>query len=101
MIIRTLQDKKPHLVFAREDITDGAKVLYGYLSGLESGASFEDSDLLKKFNINQPVLTKRKRELKEAGLIMQDSVGPRTYIMYVGDSSYPADVIKNMWEGIE
>lgn len=84
-------------VFTSRDLTDGAKVLYGYLAGLKNGASFSDKYVLKALNISQSVLTRRKKELKDAGLILMDQVSPRVYVLYIGHTGMAAGLVRQHW----
>ncbi|UCE97988.1 MAG: hypothetical protein JSV74_01285, partial [Dehalococcoidia bacterium] len=43
-------------------------------------------------------LKRRKKELKEAGLIHVDRVGLKNYIMYIGNSQISAMHVKAMWK---
>ena len=84
-------------VFTQRGLTDGAKVLYGYLCGLRNGASFSDTYIMKALDISQTVLTRRKKELKDADLILVDQLGPRVYVIYIGFSNFPASKVKDSW----
>ena len=102
MIIRHNLPHKQYIkvdrkVFINPNLSDGAKTLYGYLCGLRNGANFSDSYITKALRISQAVLTRRKRELKEADLILVDQVSPRIYVIYIGHSTYPASEVKSRW----
>ena len=84
-------------VFANSEISDGAKALYGYLCGLRNGSNFSDAYIKKAMQLTPSALTRRKRELKEAGLILIDQIGPRVYVIYIGHSQLPANAVKANW----
>ena len=79
------------------NISDGAKVLYAYLVGLRTGANFNDKYILKAMIISQRALTNRKKELKDAGLILMEQITPRIYIIYIGHTRLSALDVKNQW----
>lgn len=88
-------------VFVNEKLTDGAKVLYGYLAGLKSGQNFSDTYLLKALGISKTVLARRKKELTDAGLILVEQMQPRVYVLYIGYTSMSAADVKFAWETAE
>lgn len=79
------------------DISDGAKVLYGYLCGLRNGASFSDKYIMKAMDVSQTVLTRRKKELKDKDLILVDQISPKVYIAYIGHTTQGASEVKRAW----
>lgn len=85
-------------VFTNPDIGHGACRLYGYLCGLRNGANYTDKYLLKALDIRQSSLTKWKKELKDAGLVLVDQVGPNIYVIYIGFTTMPAYEVKRLWE---
>ena len=84
-------------VFTVRGLSDGAKVLYGYLAGLKNGANFSDTYILKALDTSQTVLTRRKKELKDHGLILVDQISPRVYVLYVGNTKESAEHVKLTW----
>ena len=76
--------KYDNQVFRIKGLTDGAKVLYGFLASLRSGDEFTDTFVMNGLHISQKTLTNRKRELKELGLILIEKTGLRGYVMYIG-----------------
>lgn len=84
-------------VFTNRELSDGAKVLYGYILGLRRGDQFSDTYILKAMGISQQSLTRRKAELKKAGLITVEQLSSRLFIMFVGHSKKPADVVRKEW----
>ena len=88
-------------IFTDRRLTDGAKVLYAYLLGLRSGANFVDKYVMKGLGITQQVLTKRKKELKDARLIETEQIAPRLYVLYVANSKMDLYKTKEKWRKIE
>lgn len=84
-------------VFTSQDLTDGAKVLYGFLCSLRNGASFSDAYITKALNISQSALARRRRELTAAGLILVDQVAARVHVVYIGFTNLPAALVKEQW----
>ena len=68
----------------KSKLSDGAKVLYGYLAGVQTGQDFSDKYIIKAMEISQDTLTRRKKELKNANLILTWQISPRVYILFVG-----------------
>jgi len=85
-------------VMTRYDLTDGAKVLYAYLSGVDNGAAYVDTYLCKALNCSQRVLTRRRTELRSAGLLLVEQIQPRIWVCYVGNSKVTADKVKKNWK---
>lgn len=84
-------------VFTNTNLSDGAKVLYGYLCGLRNGANFSDAYVIKALDTSQRVLTRRKKELKDEDLILMDQLTPRIYVIYIGHSLLSASEVKAGW----
>ena len=88
-------------VFTNENLSDGAKVLYGYLCGLKNGANFCDVYLMGALKLQKPALAKRKRELKKAGLILTEQISARVYVIYIGYTGCLAEQVKAEWTAEE
>lgn len=88
-------------VFTRRDLSYPAKSLYGYLAGLRSGANFSDEYLMKAMDMSKNTLARRKKELKDAGLILVEQIKPRVFAIYIGTSEYPANSVKAHWASME
>ena len=84
-------------VFTKRGLSDGAKVLHGYLAGLRDADNFSDTYILKALDTSQTVLTRRKKELKDHGLILVDQISPRVYVLYVGNTKESAEHVKLTW----
>jgi biotin operon repressor len=85
-------------VFVIKGMTDGAKVLYGYLAGLPTGRNFSDKYILKALGISRRTLANRKRELKNMGLILIDQISPRSYVLFVGNTLKRAHEVREEWK---
>ena len=88
-------------VFIHPDLTDGAKVLYGYLAGLRNGQDYVDAYLVKALGVSQAVITRRKAELKKADLILIDKTGFKTHVIYIGSTQFKASDVKLHWDKID
>ena len=84
-------------VFTKRGLTDGAKVLYGYLSGLDTSRTYTDNYLIAALEVSQNTLTRRKKELRDADLILTIQLGPRVYMTFVGRTDHPASLVKLNW----
>ena len=89
--------KLDRYVFTMHNLSDGAKVLYGYLIGLKDGDNFNDGYIIKALNISKNVLAKRKRELKDYKLLTVLRMGPKTYINFIGNTMINSDCVKADW----
>ena len=94
---RSHYTKIDRYVFTDRRLTDGAKVLYGYVAGLKSGSNFSDKYIMKALAVSKAVLYRRKRELIDTGLILIDKIDMRTYVLYVGFSTCSAEQVKAQW----
>jgi hypothetical protein len=81
-----------------KDLSDGAKVLYGFLCGLRSGANFSDTYVMGALGISRTSMTRRKQELKKCRLILMHQVSPRVFVMYIGHTRLPAESVKLNWD---
>ena len=79
------------------NISAGAKVLYGFLAGSQNGDAYSDKDLAKIFKISQQTLTRQKKELKDARLLLIEQIMPRVYVAYVGSTQCSAKEVKDEW----
>ena len=106
MIIRHLRPvnnwtKIDNHVAINANISDGAYRLYGYLCGLRDGADYKDTLIIKALGLSKATLARRKKELTDNGLIYTKQLYPRVYILYIGNSKYPAINVMKEWEDIE
>ena len=85
-------------IWVDENLTDGAKVLYGFLASLPNGKTIHDNYIAKCLGIADRTIKYRKKELKDAGLILLVPLAPRIYDLYIGSYSCPASKVKEIWE---
>lgn len=88
-------------VITNPELSDGAIRLYCYLCGLMNGANFSDTYLLAALRISKDTLARRKKELKDAGLILTEQIRPRVYVIYIGHMKQSASQVKAEWEKFE
>ena len=93
----TSYTKVDNAIWANPTLSDGAKVLYGFLASLPNGKTIYDGYLVKCLGIAPRTLTNRKKELKDAGLILMDRLAPNVYDLYVGSLQLNANQVKNIW----
>lgn len=84
-------------VIENSKLSDGAKVLYMYLSGLHPSMDFTDGYLMKVLGLSRRAIANRKKELKDVDLIDIEQLGPRIYMMYIGNTGTPASAVKAEW----
>jgi hypothetical protein len=82
----------------KEVLSDGAKVLYVHLLGLQSNRQFTDKYISKRYGISLRSLAKKKKELKDLNLILIKQTSPRFYVCFVGYLNHPASKVKEIWE---
>ena len=85
-------------VTTNKKISDGAFRLYAYYSGLRHGDNFVDKYVIKGLGISKQVLTKRRKELKDADLICVDQIAARIYVIYIGNTRMSASRFKIQFE---
>ena len=85
-------------VFLTHGLSDGAKVLYGYMASMRTGDDFSDTFFMKGLQLSEKTLYRRKKELTEAGLIHVDRVGLKNYILYIGYTDVSARAVKANWD---
>lgn len=90
--------KYDNKVFMIKGMSDGAKVVYGFLASLKSGEEFNDVFVCNGLGIKQRTLTRRKQELRDAGLIYMVQTGLKSYVMYIGYVGFNAIDVKRHWE---
>lgn len=90
--------KVPNELWALEDLSDGAKVMYGFIASLPNGKTIHDGYISKSLNISGRTVTNRKTELVGKGLLLMDQLAPRVYDLYIGYPGMPAARVKQLWE---
>jgi len=89
--------KMDNRIFVDPNLSDGAIRLYGFLASLPNGKTIVDKYIMKSMDISQRVLSRRKSELKEAGLIYMEQLAPRVYDLYIGYPDMPAKKVREHW----
>lgn len=84
-------------VVSNPKLNDGAVRLYAFLCGLRNGANFSDAYLAKSLGISPMMITRRKKILSDANLILCEKISPRVYVLYIGHSRRGADEVKKHW----
>ena len=84
-------------IFLIKDLSDGAKVLYGYVASMRNGGEFSDVFFMKGLSLSPSAFKRRKKELVDAGLMLVDRVGLKNYILYVGFIGMSATEVKRRW----
>jgi len=79
-------------------LSDGAKVLYGFLVSLPNGKTIHDGYIAKCLNLSNRSVSYRKKELKKAGLILLVPLAPRVCDLYIGYPDLPASKVRDIWE---
>jgi len=85
-------------IFSDPNLSDGAVRMYGFIASLPNGKTIHDGYLAKCLNLSDRTVNYRKKELKDAGLLLMVQLAPRVYDLYVGYPEYPASAVKAMWE---
>ena len=84
-------------IFLIKGLSDGAKVLYGYMSSMRNGSDFSDIFFMRGLSLSETAYRRRKKELVEVGLLLVDRVGLKQYIMYIGFIGFKAEAVRTMW----
>ncbi len=84
-------------VFLIKGLSDGAKVLYGYMASMKDGADFSDVFFMKGLDLSPSAYKRRKKELVDTGLILIDRIGLKQYILYIGFVGFGAKDVKANW----
>jgi hypothetical protein len=85
-------------IFTNPNLSDGAKILYGYFASLPNGKTIVDDYVIQALNSSRAMITRRKKELKDADLIELVQLAPRVYDLYIGYPGYPASKVRQVWE---
>jgi hypothetical protein len=80
------------------DLSDGAKVMYGFLASLPNGKTIHDGYISKSLGVSSRTVTNRKQELVKLGLLLMVQLSPRVYDLYIGFPGMPASRVKQLWE---
>ena len=90
--------KVDNALFTTRKLSDGAKILYGYLLSVNKNKQYSDNYIMKALGIGKTTLTRRKQELKALDLISIKQTGAREYYLFIGRLNYSASLVKHEWE---
>ena len=79
------------------DISAGAKVLYGFMFGMAPNSMYTDKMIMEELRLSQATLTRYKRELKDAKLLLVVELLPRQYAAYLGNTRSKASDLRAKW----
>lgn len=85
-------------VWADTSISDGALRLYGFIASLPNGKVITDNYINKCLGWSQPTLTRRKKELKDANLVLMVRISAKVHDLYLGHPKFTAAQVKALWE---
>jgi hypothetical protein len=88
-------------VARNSNITDYSFRLYVFIAGFINGFQLNDEYIAKSLGWNRSKVTRAKRDLVKADLILVDKIDRSTYFIYVGSSKVKASVVKDNWEYFE
>lgn len=88
-------------LWSRSDISDGALRLYGFIASLPNGKVITDAYIIKSLGWSQRTVSSKKKELKEAKLLLMVKISARVHDLYLGYSRFTAEQVKAMWEDDE
>lgn len=91
---RTSFGKFPNDLPIDKRLSDGAKVLYMYLVTLRSTLEYSDKFICLALDISQSMLSRRKKELRDVGLICSKQDGIRKHKCFIGFYDCPADTVE-------
>lgn len=86
-------------VLTSNDVSDGSKVLYSYLAGLETGIIIDKDKLADVLNLSKPALARRVNELLNLHVLTIGSVG-NINIWYIGSLVMDSMTVVTTWESI-
>jgi hypothetical protein len=83
-------------VLKDQRLSEGARLLYAYLSSLKQGRPFSDKFICLDFGISQAMLTRRKKELKDVDLIHIKNTGIRSHSCFIGYPGCRASTVEEL-----
>jgi hypothetical protein len=78
-------------------LSDKAKVLYGYLLSLTDKDPCDDTSVCNALDTTVTTLSRTKKELKNAGLMVTECIAPGTWVTYLGNPNCPASKVKEIY----
>ena len=85
-------------LWARTDISDGALRLYGFIASLPNGKVITDAYIIKSLGWSQRTVSSKKKELKDANLLLMVRLSAKVHDLYLGYSKFTAEQVRAMWE---
>lgn len=85
-------------IFTMGSLSDGAFRLYCLYASLPNGSSTNEEGTAAQLGITARVLTRRRKELRELGLIKMVQIGTKVRYMYLGYPGYSADRVEMVWD---
>jgi len=93
--------KIDNFVARDENINDYSFRLYVFMAGFKNGFQLNDMYIAKALGWSRDKVTRGKRTLVEADLILVDKVDRSTYFLYIGTSKVSATNVKFHWNKLE
>ena len=93
--------KVDNQVARNTNIPDYSYRLYGFIAGFQNSFQLNDAYVAKSLCWNRSKVSRAKRFLVEAGLILVDKIDRSTYFLYVGNSKVSATKVRDYWRKIE
>jgi len=85
----------------KTQLSDGAKVLYGFLATMHTTQIISDNQLKNILNISHVSLMKYKKELASLDLILWIKRGKKLPIIYIGSIYYSASTLAVYWKHLD
>jgi hypothetical protein len=90
--------KVSNAIVCDSSLSDGAIRLYCLYASLPNGKNITDAYISKVLGITDKTITRRKKELKEAGLLLVHRLAPNVYDIFIGYAEMPAVKVKELWD---
>jgi hypothetical protein len=89
-----------NMVAKNKNLSDMAVRLYLFLAGFNNSFQMNDAYIEKSLSWSHSKVTRVKRELKNADLILVEKVDRSLYFMYIGTSQSGATIVRNNWNKV-
>jgi len=83
------------------NISDYSYRLYGFIAGFQNSFQLNDAYVAKSLDWSTRKVTRAKKDLVDAGLILVDKIDRSTYFIYIGNSKVSATKVRDYWRKIE
>lgn len=84
-------------VLKLNNLSHSARLLYWFYAAQKPNRTYNDRYVMEGLGLSASSLKRRKRELKEAGLLEVKQIGTRKYITFLGTTAKPAKVALDEW----